>query len=332
MSKSIFVIAELSGEGLHPGSLEVIALAGALEPSKLTVVVLGDQLADIEDQLKYSAVDSVIKVEHPCLQHYSADAYLASLMPLINEWQPELVLLAHSYQARDYAPALAYEFGKSLVGDAVRVENGSDAWLVERQMFQGRALAEYRVKADGTAFVSVQPGAYSGQHLVPVSAAPAVTQYGADLADGEALRTRHIGLVGPSDKLVNLTDAKVIVAVGRGIKAPENLVLAQRLADCLGGTLAASRPVCDEGWMPHGCQIGSSGQTVSPKLYIALGISGAAQHLVGMKGASTIVAVNKDPNAPIFKIADVAVVGDLFEFVPKLVEELELAKKQVVTA
>lgn len=330
MSRNILIISELSeGDTLHPACLEVLALAGSLEPSRLAVVALGDDLSGIEDRLRYSLIDEVIKIEHSSLQHYSSDAYLASLKPLIEERSPDLVLFAHTYQTRDYAPALAYEFGRSLVGGGVRIEPAENGWSVERQLFGGRALGEYRIRGDDSAFVSVQIGAYAAQALEQAEVAPAVTDYAAGLDDGEKPRTRHIGLLGAVDMSVNLAEAEVIVAVGRGIKGPEHLALAQRLADCLGGSLAASRPVCDEGWMPHNCQIGSSGQTVSPRLYIALGISGAAQHLVGMKGAETIIAVNKDPNAPIFNIADIAVVGDLFEFIPKLVEALELGSQQV---
>jgi electron transfer flavoprotein alpha subunit len=191
-------------------------------------------------------------------------------------------------------------------------------------LFQGKINADVKYAGDPPYFASIQGGAYRAETLGPGAAEVEVF---APALDAGRIRTRPLDLFRESQRAVDLTSAEIIVSVGRGIKEAENLPVVQKLADALGAELAASRPVCDAGWLPLERQVGSSGQTVAPKLYLAVGISGAIQHLVGMKGSKVVVAINKDANAPIFEIADYGIVGDLFQVVPALVEEIEKAKK-----
>jgi len=252
---------------------------------------------------------------------YTPDSYTAAFEALIRQANPGVVLFPHTYQTRDYAPKLAARFRRALVSDAIghRVENGE--LLVVRQLFQGKLNADLRFQAGPPRFASIQAGAYRADSLER-GAAP-VRTFTPPVA---ASRTRPIERFRESRQGVDLTSANVIVSVGRGIKDKDNLAVAERLAEALGAELAASRPICDNGWLPMERQVGSSGQTVAPKLYIALGISGAIQHLVGMKGSKTIVAINKDASAPIFEAADYGIVGDLFEITPALTEAIRKAK------
>jgi electron transfer flavoprotein alpha subunit len=245
---------------------------------------------------------------------YTADAYAAAVEELIRKENPTLVVFGHTYQTRDYAPKVAARFGRVLIGDVI----AGKPPVFTRQMFQGKFNADVRVTGDGPHFVSIQAGAWRADDS-PVQAekftpASTASRQVAEAPFREAARA------------VDLTAADIIVSVGRGIKEKENLPVVEALAQALGAELAASRPICDAGWLPMDRQVGSSGQTVSPKIYIAVGISGAIQHLVGMKGAKTVVAINKDPDAPIFEIANYGILGDLFEVVPALVEEIKKAK------
>lgn len=246
---------------------------------------------------------------------YTADAYTAAVEELIRKENPELVVFGHTYQTRDYAPKVAARFGRVLIGDVIA---GKPPVFV-RQMFQGKFNADVRIVGDGPHFVSIQAGAWRA-----IAAEPAEI-FSPDLS---ASRLRQVpeAPFREAARAVDLTAAEIIVSVGRGIKEKENIPVVEALAQALGAELAASRPICDAGWLPMDRQVGSSGQTVSPKVYIAVGISGAIQHLVGMKGAKTVVAINKDPDAPIFEVAHYGIVGDLFEVVPALVEALKQLK------
>jgi len=235
--------------------------------------------------------------------------------------KPKLVLLPHTYQVRDFAPKLAANFGAVLVSDATGAKFEGGKVLFTRQMFQGKFSADVSLAGDGPWFVSFQSGAYRADQLEAGTADVETIAAGA-----ATIRTKPEAPFQEAKQAVDLSQAEIIVSVGRGIKEQKNIAIAQALADALGGEIAASRPICDAGWLPMERQVGSSGQTVSPKLYLALGISGAIQHIVGMKGSKTIIAVNKDAEAPIFEVADVAVVGNLFDIVPALTEEVKKAR------
>jgi electron transfer flavoprotein alpha subunit len=263
----------------------------------------------------------VYAVEHPLLKQYTADGYLLALEQVVKKAAPAFVLFPHTYQVRDFAPALATRFGQVLISDAIAIHDGP---IFVRQLFQGKLNADYRHAGGGPCLVSIQAGSFRAETLEEGSST--VEAIAVDLVP-KHIRTTPGEPFRESAHTVDLAAAPMIVSVGRGIREQENIALVQALADALGAELAASRPICDAGWLPMERQVGSSGQTVSPKLYLAVGISGAIQHLVGMKGSKSVIAINKDENAPIFEVADYGVAGDLFEIVPALTKAVLEAKK-----
>jgi electron transfer flavoprotein alpha subunit len=274
-------------------------------------------------ELAGKKLDRVYTVEHELLANYTADGFTAALEQLIRKVNPSIVLFPHTYQVRDFAPKLATRFDKVLISDAVglRVESGSPIFV--RQLFQGKLNADVKPGGGEPHFVSIQAGAFRADQVE--AGTSQVEQFAPELT-ADAIRAKPLEPFRESARAVDLTSAEIIVSVGRGIKEKDNIPIVEELAKALGAELAASRPICDNGWLAMERQVGSSGQTVSPKMYVAVGISGAIQHLVGMKGAKTIVAINKDANAPIFEVADYGIVGDLFEVVPALVAEVKKAK------
>jgi electron transfer flavoprotein alpha subunit len=325
----ILVITELRQGKWNNTSFETLAAAQqiAVETSStVSALVVGKGIGPFAEELATKDVAEVLQVEHDLLESYTPDGYCVALQQIIQQAKPDLVLLPHTYQVRDFAPKLAAMLGKGMIGDCVghRIDGGKLVFI--RQMFQGKTAADVTFQGDGPWFASFQSGAFRADLLKPnVSGAAPVNKVAVEIKP-EQIRTKPLDLFKEAKSAVDLTQASIIVSVGRGIKAPENIPQAEALAKAIGGEIAASRPICDEGWLPMERQIGSSGQTVAPKLYLALGISGAIQHVVGMKGARTIVAINKDQNAPIFEIADYGVVGDIFEIMPALTEALEKAK------
>jgi electron transfer flavoprotein alpha subunit len=271
-------------------------------------------------EIATKAVAKVVRLEHALLADYTSDAFTLALEQFIRAEQPDCVVFPHTYQVRDYVPALAARFGQVLIGDVTGIGGGP---LFVRQLMQGRLNGEYRHSGDGTCFVSVQSGAFRADQAESGSA---TVEIFTPKIEQSQIRTKPGQPFRGSAQTVDLGSAQFIVSVGRGIKEAENLPIVQELATALGAELAASRPICDNGWLPIERQVGSSGQTVSPKLYLAVGISGAIQHLVGMKGSQCVVAINKDPDAPIFEIADYGIVGDLFDVVPALTEAVKTAK------
>jgi len=292
----------------------------------LTGVVIGKGVGALADELAGYQLDEVLLVESALLEKYTPDGYAITLKQVIEQTKPDLVLFPHTYQVRDFAPKLAASMGKGMIGDCVGYRYESGKLVFVRQMFQGRTAADVVFQGDAPWFASFQAGAFRADLAAKKSAGKAAVKTASVELKPEQIRTKPLELFREAKQAVDLTQAPILVSVGRGIKAPENIPLAEKLAKAMGGELSASRPICDEGWLPMDRQIGSSGQTVSPKLYLALGISGAIQHVVGMKGSRCIVAINKDQNAPIFEIADYGVVGDLFEIVPALTDEVEKSK------
>ncbi len=297
----ILVIAEQRQGKWNNASFETLSAAQQIAKdtsSTVSALVIGKGVAELADELAAKNVAEVLLIQHDLLEAYTPDGYCVALSQAIKSAKPELVLFPHTYQVRDFAPKLATMLGKGMIGDCVGYRNEGGKLVFVRQMFQGKTAADVTFQGAAPWFASFQAGAF---------------------------RSDLVGARPSGEAPVNSVSA-LIVAIGRGIKGPENIPQAEALAKALGGEIAASRPICDEGWLPMERQIGSSGQTVAPKLYLALGISGAIQHVVGMKGARTIVAINKDQNAPIFEIADYGVVGDIFEVMPALTEALEKAK------
>ncbi len=324
MAETILVLAEQREGKLNRVSFETLAGAQALAKQTgwtLEAAVIGNNIASVAAEVAKTAVAKVYAIEDKALEQYTPDGFVAALKTFIEGKRPKLVLLPHTYQVRDFAPKLAAALGAVLVSDAVGYKYEGGKLLFTRQMFQGKFAADVSLAGDGPWFASFQTGAFRGDQ-VEAGTAP-VEQVNASIGE---IRTRPEAPFREAKQAVDLSQAEIIVSVGRGIKEQKNIEIAKALADALGGEIAASRPICDAGWLPMERQVGSSGQTVSPKLYLALGISGAIQHLVGMKGSRNIIAINKDAEAPIFEIADVAVVGNLFDIVPALTEEVKKVK------
>src|SRR6266850_2840521 len=325
----ILVITEQRQGKWNNASFETLAAAQQIAKdtsSAVSALVIGKGIAAFANELAAKNVAEVLQVEHDLLESYTPDGYCVALKQAIESAKPDLVLLPHTYQVRDFAPKLAAMLGKGMIGDCIGYRNENGTLIFVRQMFQGKTAADVTFLGDGPWFASFQSGAFRADQVAAAEGgAKPIHRVTIELKP-EQIRTKPLELFKEAKSAVDLTQAPLIVAVGRGIKAPENIAQAEAVAKAMGAEIAASRPICDEGWLPMERQIGSSGQTVAPKLYLALGISGAIQHVVGMKGARTIVAINKDANAPIFEIADYGVVGDLFEIVPVLIEELEKTK------
>ncbi len=322
---SILLVLEGRSGKIGNPSWEALAAAQQLGPAEgITAVVIGAQTEKLAAEAAAKPVGKVIRVEHPLLAQYTADGFSAAIEQLLqNQDATKWVVFPHTYQVRDYAPALACRMGRVLIGDVVGIEEGPK---FVRQLMQGRLSGSYRPSGDGPCFVSVQAGAFRADGFAaPTTPAP-ITTFTPTIETAQ-IRTRPGEPFRASEQTVDLGSAQRIVSVGRGIKEAQNLPIVQELATALGAELAASRPICDNGWLPMERQVGSSGQTVAPKLYLAVGISGAIQHIVGMKGSQCIVAINKDPDAPIFEVADYGIVGDLFEVVPALTEALNTAKQ-----
>jgi electron transfer flavoprotein alpha subunit len=321
----ILVIAEQRDGKLNRATWETIAGAqqlAAQTSAPIAVLVPGAQAASVAGELAAAQVKEVITIEHAALEPYTPDGFTAALQAAIGSLAPAHVLLPHTYQTRDFAPKLAARLDRALITDvtAVKAAGGETAFV--RPMFQGKLTADVVPQGPAPHFVTFQIGAYRadqaarGQSPAPVRALEVTV-------DAATIREKPEAPFQQARQAVDLSQAERIVSVGRGIKEQANIAVAQQLAEALHAEIAASRPICDAGWLPMERQVGSSGQTVAPKLYLALGISGAIQHLVGMKGASTVVAINKDPDAPIFEIADYGIVGDLFEIVPAMIAALK---------
>ena len=318
----MLVIAEQRDGRLNRATWETLAAAQMLAGGMpIKIVVLGAAPGKVPQELADAGVGEVLVAQDPALDPYTPDAYVMALGGLIRSAMPTYVLLPHTYQARDFAPMLAARLRKPLITDVTAVTGTGTAATFTRLMFQGKLAAEVRPVGEPPWFVTFQIGAFRAD-AVKKGQAASVSKIAVTI-DRAAIRQKPEPPVHAVKQAVDLSQAERIVAVGRGIKSQEHIPLAQKLAAAMGAELAASRPICDNGWLPMERQVGSSGQTVAPKLYVALGISGAIQHLVGMKGARTIVAINKDPEAPIFEVADYGIVGALFEIVPAMIAELE---------
>jgi len=325
---NILVVAEQREGKLNRVSWETLAAGQALAAEtgwELQAAVAGAGVSALANELAAKKVAKVYAVESPRLEPYTPEAFAAALKQLIEARPPHLVLMPHTYQVRDFIPKLATAQGRTVISDCIGYKKEGDKLFFTRQMFQGKLAADVSFACDPPWFVTFQNGSFRGDKVEAGSSTAPVETVKADIAD-DVIRNKPQEVFKEAKQAVDLTQAEIIVSVGRGIREQKNIELAKQLAEALGGEIAASRPICDSGWLPMDRQIGSSGQTVAPKLYLALGISGAIQHIVGMKGSRTIVAVNKDSEAPIFEIADYAVVGNLFDVVPPLIEEVKKAK------
>ena len=320
----ILVIAEQRDGKLNRASWETITAAQQLSGGSMPikVAVAGQNVAGVAGELASAAVAEVIAIDHAALAQYTPDAFVQALQQVITQAAPAVVFLPHTYQTRDFSPTLATRMDRALITDVIGVKNNGGTPTFSRPMFQGKLTADVVPQGAGPHLITIQIGAFRADAAQKGSAAVNVTTASITI-DESKLRQKPEAPFQEAKQAVDLSQAERIVSVGRGIKSQENIAVAEQLAKAFGAELAASRPICDNGWLPMERQIGSSGQTVAPKLYVALGISGAIQHLVGMKGARTIVAINKDAEAPIFEVADYGIQGDLFEVAPAIVAELQ---------
>src|SRR5438270_519819 len=328
MADTILVVVEQREGKLNRVSWETLTAGQAIAAQigwPLEAAVVGSGIGNIASEVTSKQVNKVYALDGPKLEPYTPDAFVLALKQFLSSHQPRLVLMPHTYQVRDFVPKLAASLGRAAVTDCIGYKHEGGRLLFSRQMFQGKFAADVSFNGDAPWFVTFQNGSFRGDQVKAGTAAAPVETVSVQIPE-DTIRTRPHEVFKEAKQAVDLTQAEIIVAVGRGIKEQKNIDLAKQLAEALGGEIAASRPICDSGWLPMDRQIGSSGQTVAPKLYLALGISGAIQHIVGMKGSRTIIAVNKDSEAPIFEIADYAVVGNLFDIVPPLIEEVKKAK------
>jgi electron transfer flavoprotein alpha subunit len=325
---TILVVVEQREGKLNRVSWETIAAGQAIAAQTgwtLEAAVVGSGVAAIVSDVASKKIAKVYDIESAALEPYTPDAFAYALKEFLKSHPAKLVLMPHTYQVRDFVPTLATALQSTAISDVIGYRYEDGKLLFTRQMFQGKFVADVSFSGSGPCFVTFQNGSFRADKVEARGAAAPVETVNISIPDG-VVRNKPQEIFKEAKQAVDLTQAEIIVSVGRGIKEQKNIELAQQLADALGGELAASRPICDNGWLPMDRQIGSSGQTVAPKLYLALGISGAIQHIVGMKGAKSIVAINKDSEAPIFEIADYAVVGNLFDIVPPLIEEIKKAK------
>lgn len=329
MGTHILVIGEHREGKLNRTTWEAIAAGQQLAADlggDVSAVLLGQGINDLAAEVARKQLAAVYLVEDDKLAVYTPDGYGAAIAQVVGRLSPYLVVMSHTYQVRDFAPKVAASLGRAFISDCIGYRREQDGLIFVRQIFQGKINADVTFVGEPPYFVSFQAGAFRGDEAAEGPTPAEVRTVAVDLSTTE-IRTRPLELFREAKQAVDLSQAERVVAVGRGIKSQENLALVEKLAEVLGAEIGASRPICDSGWLPMERQIGSSGQTVSPKLYLALGISGAIQHVVGMKGSRTIVAINKDREAPIFDIADYGIVGDLFEIVPALIKQLEALKE-----
>ncbi|HKS27994.1 MAG TPA: electron transfer flavoprotein subunit alpha/FixB family protein [Pyrinomonadaceae bacterium] len=326
MSNGILVFAEQREGVINKTTFEAIAAGQALGKAlgqEVTAVLLGSGVEGLATEVAAYGLSKVVYAENEKLKDYTPDGYADAMERVVRALNPQYIVMPHTYLVRDFAPKLAARFGKGLISDCIRAQVEGGRVTFSRRIFLGKIDADVVAEGEAPIFATFQSGAYRGDQAERGAAAASVETMAVEVGE---VRMKPEAPFQEVKQAVDLSKADVIVAVGRGIKSKDNLALAEQLAAALGGDIAASRPICDAEWLPIDRQIGSSGQTVAPKLYIALGISGAIQHLVGMKNAQTIVAINKDPEAPIFDIADYGIVGDLFEAVPVLTEEIKKLK------
>ena len=326
MAQGVCVISEFRGGAFRRVSFEVASagrrLADALgEP--LTAIALGDGVGNAAAALGNYGVEKVYTVDNPGLKDYLAETYTPVVAEILQTVQPKVVLSAASVDGKDLSARMAARLNAGLAQDCTELTIENGALKAKRPVYAGKALAWYEW-ADGAypQMASCRPNVMDC--LVPDTSKSAAVEKAA-VTVPDAVKSRVVGVEAAGGK-VDLAEAQVIVSGGRGLKAPENFALIEELAESLGGAVGASRAAVDAGWRPHADQVGQTGKVVTPSLYIACGISGAIQHLAGMGGSKFIVAVNKDPEAPIFSKADYGVVEDLFQFIPALIEEIKKLK------
>lgn len=318
MSKKVLVLGEAREGALRNVSFEAIAAAKKISGGgEVVSVLVGDEVGSYTQELINYGADRILTVEHPHLKTYTSDGYGQAFMAVVEQENPEAIVFGHTAIGKDLAPKIASKLQSGLVSDVTDIEGEGDDAVFVRPIYSGKAFEKVKIKK-GITFVTVRPN-----NIAPLAKEERSGDVSAVTADIKNLRTIIKEVVRKSSEGVDLSEAKVVIAGGRGVKSEEGFQPLQELADLLGGAVGASRGACDADYCDYSLQIGQTGKVVTPDLYIAAGISGAIQHLAGMSNSKVIVAINKDPEANIFKVADYGIVGDLFEVIPMLTEEFK---------
>ncbi|AUD13641.1 MULTISPECIES: electron transfer flavoprotein subunit alpha/FixB family protein [unclassified Planococcus (in: firmicutes)] len=319
MSKKVLVLGETREGALRNVSFEAIAAAKKISGGgEVVAVLLGEAVSEFGNELVAYGADRVITVEHPHLKSYTSDGYGQAFMAVVDQEQPEAIVFGHTAVGKDLSPKIASKLQTGLISDVTDIEGeGADAVFI-RPIYSGKAFEKVKLKENGVVFITVRPN-----NITPLEREERSGDVSSLSVDITNLRTIIKNVVRKSAEGVDLSEAKVIIAGGRGVKSKEGFEPLQELADLLGGAVGASRGACDADYCDYSLQIGQTGKVVTPDLYIAAGISGAIQHMAGMSNSKVIVAINKDPEANIFKVADYGIVGDLFDVIPLLTEEFK---------
>lgn len=317
---AVFVFIEHHEGKLMDISFESLSAAQKLN-DEVVAVLTGENISELaENVAKY--VDKVLVVDDPKIDTNN-EAYTKVLDELIKKEKPKFVIMGHSSMGMDIAPAVAVDLGLPIATDVVKLNTESEKIKVTRSIHNGKVLADYNLKDAETYIITIRAGEFSAEELKEKNGK--IEKVDLPLTE-EVANKKFLEYVQPEVGAVDITQADILVSVGRGIKDKENIPLAEDLAKAMGGVLSCSRPIVDYGWLPKDRQVGTSGKTVKPKLYLALGISGAFQHVAGMKGSNMIVAVNKDPKAPIFSVAQYGIVDDVLKVIPALAQKIKEIK------
>ena len=322
MSKKVLVLGETREGALRNVSFEAIAAGKQIaDGGEVVSVLIGDGVAGVAQELIAAGADRVVTVEHPNLKQYTPDGFSQAFLAVAEQESPEAIVFGHTSLGKDLSPKIASKLGAGLVSDVTEIEGAGDDTVFIRPIYSGKAFEKVKIK-DGVIFATVRPN-----NIQPLekdaSRSGSVSSVAVEITN---LRTIIKEVVRKATEGVDLSEAKVVVAGGRGVKSEEGFEPLKELANLLGGAVGASRGACDAEYCDYSLQIGQTGKVVTPDLYIAAGISGAIQHLAGMSNSKVIVAINKDPEANIFKVADYGIVGDLFEVIPLLIEEIKALK------
>ncbi|REB06615.1 electron transfer flavoprotein subunit alpha/FixB family protein [Sporosarcina sp. BI001-red] len=322
MSKNVLVLGEAREGELRNVSFETIAAAKTISGGgTVTAVLLGDSVENLAQEMIQYGADRVVTVEHPHLKQYTSDAYSQAFMAVYEQEKPDAIVLGHTAMGKDLSPKLASKLSSGLISDVTKIEGEGDATEFIRPIYSGKAFEKVQSKG-GLLFITIRPN-----NIEPLAKDESRTGDVSSLSvDITNLRSVIANVVRKSTEGVDLSEAKVIIAGGRGVKSEDGFKPLEELAHLLGGAVGASRGACDADYCDYSLQIGQTGKVVTPDLYIAVGISGAIQHMAGMSNSKVIVAINKDPEANIFKVADYGIVGDLFEVVPMMIEEVKKLK------
>ncbi|MBD8032230.1 MULTISPECIES: electron transfer flavoprotein subunit alpha/FixB family protein [Solibacillus] len=322
MTKKVLVLGEVREGSLRNVTFEAIAAGSKIaDGGEVVGLLVGDSVNDLAQELVAYGASRVITVEHPHLKNYTSDGYSQAILAVVEQESPEAIVFGHTSLGKDLSPKIASRLQSGLVSDVTDIEGSGDDTVFIRPIYSGKAFEKVKIK-DGVIFATIRPN-----NIAPLekdgSRTGEVSSVSVDITN---LRTIIKEVVRKSTEGVDLSEAKVVVAGGRGVKSEEGFEPLKELANLLGGAVGASRGACDAEYCDYSLQIGQTGKVVTPDLYIAAGISGAIQHMAGMSNSKVIVAINKDPEANIFKVADYGIVGDLFEVVPMLIEEFKALK------